>query len=59
MLGCFFRYYVGVLNKATMHMEVHCAELFNMQPVIPGEIEESAKTQDPTQTYREKVQRFV
>ncbi|KAI4832218.1 hypothetical protein KUCAC02_015192 [Chaenocephalus aceratus] len=53
------KYYVGVLNKATMHMEVHCAELFNMQPVIPGEIEESAKTQDTTQTYREKVDSLI
>lgn len=31
-----FRYYVGLLNKKTMQMEVHNAELFNMQPVIPG-----------------------
>lgn len=30
------RYYVGVLNKQTMQMEVHNAQLFNMQPVIPG-----------------------
>ncbi|KAF3852136.1 hypothetical protein F7725_005491 [Dissostichus mawsoni] len=53
------KYYVGVLNKETMQMEVHCAELFNMQPVIPGEIEESAKTQDPTQTYRDKVDSLI
>lgn len=33
---CLFRYYVGVLNKRTMQMEVHNAQLFNMQPVIPG-----------------------
>lgn len=33
---CLFRYYVGVLNKQTMQMEVHNAQLFNMQPVIPG-----------------------
>lgn len=33
---CLFRYYVGVLNKQTMQMEVHSAQLFNMQPVIPG-----------------------
>lgn len=31
-----FRYYLGVLNKQTMTMEVHEAQLFNMQPVIPG-----------------------
>uniref|UniRef100_A0A8C6UN51 Uncharacterized protein n=1 Tax=Neogobius melanostomus TaxID=47308 RepID=A0A8C6UN51_9GOBI len=29
-------YYVGVLNKQTMQMEVHNAQLFNLQPVIPG-----------------------
>lgn len=33
---CLFSYYVGVLNKQTMQMEVHNAQLFNMQPVIPG-----------------------
>lgn len=33
-----FRYYVGLLNKRTMKMEVHNAELFNMQPVIPGKL---------------------
>ena len=33
---CSFRYYVGVLNKETMQMEVHNAQLFNMQPVLPG-----------------------
>lgn len=33
---CLSRYYVGVLNKRTMQMEVHKAQLFNMQPVIPG-----------------------
>lgn len=31
-----FRYYVGLLNKQTMQMEIHNAELFNMQPFIPG-----------------------
>uniref|UniRef100_A0A667YQM6 RNA polymerase I subunit E n=1 Tax=Myripristis murdjan TaxID=586833 RepID=A0A667YQM6_9TELE len=30
------KYYVGVLNRQTMQMEVHSAQLFNMQPVIPG-----------------------
>uniref|UniRef100_A0A3Q1F1T7 RNA polymerase I subunit E n=1 Tax=Acanthochromis polyacanthus TaxID=80966 RepID=A0A3Q1F1T7_9TELE len=29
------KYYVGVLNKQTMQMEVHNAQLFNMQPAIP------------------------
>uniref|UniRef100_A0A665WSD3 RNA polymerase I subunit E n=1 Tax=Echeneis naucrates TaxID=173247 RepID=A0A665WSD3_ECHNA len=27
------KYYVGVLNKKTMQMEVHTAQLFNMQPL--------------------------
>lgn len=31
-----FSYYVGVLNKETMQMEVHNTLLFNMEPVIPG-----------------------
>ncbi|KAK5866063.1 hypothetical protein PBY51_020280 [Eleginops maclovinus] len=53
------RYYVGVLNRETMQMEVHSAELFNMQPVIPGEMEEAAKSQDTAQTYRDKVDSLI
>ncbi|XP_028269000.1 DNA-directed RNA polymerase I subunit RPA49 [Parambassis ranga] len=53
------KYYVGVLNKQTMQMEVHSAQLFNMQPVIPGERTESAKPQDTAQTYREKVDSLI
>lgn len=30
------RYFVGVLDKSTMHMNVHNAQLFNMLPLIPG-----------------------
>lgn len=30
------RYFVGVLDKGTMQMKVHNAQLFNMLPVIPG-----------------------
>ncbi|KAK2816990.1 hypothetical protein Q5P01_025181 [Channa striata] len=52
------KYYVGVLNKQTMQMELHNAELFNMQPVIPGE-KISAKPQDTTQTYRDKVDSLI
>ena len=40
-----------------MQMEVHSAQLFNMQPVIPGEETETAKP-DTTQTYRDKVPRL-
>lgn len=53
------KYYVGVLNKRTMTMEVHNAQLFNMQPIIPGETTDSAKPQDTTQTYRDKVDLLI
>ncbi|XP_044047609.1 DNA-directed RNA polymerase I subunit RPA49 [Siniperca chuatsi] len=53
------KYYVGVLNKQTMQMEVHSAQLFNMQPVIPGETTETAKPQDTTQTFRDKVDSLI
>ncbi|KAM9857611.1 DNA-directed RNA polymerase I subunit RPA49 isoform 1-T1 [Aulostomus maculatus] len=53
------KYYVGVLNKQTMQMEVHRAQLFNMQPFIPGETTEVAKPQDTTQTHREKVDSLI
>lgn len=36
VIWCLFRYYVGVLNKKTMQMEVHSAQVFNLCPVIPG-----------------------
>ncbi|XP_042284449.1 DNA-directed RNA polymerase I subunit RPA49 [Thunnus maccoyii] len=52
------KYYVGVLDKQTMQMEVHSAQLFNMQPLIPGEATE-AKPQDTTQTYRDKVDSLI
>ncbi|XP_045079301.1 DNA-directed RNA polymerase I subunit RPA49 [Coregonus clupeaformis] len=54
------KYYVGVLNKETMRMEVHSAQLFNMQPIIPGE---SSTANDASQntdlTYREKVDSLI
>ncbi|XP_040891426.1 DNA-directed RNA polymerase I subunit RPA49 [Toxotes jaculatrix] len=53
------KYYLGVLNKQTMQMEVHNAQVFNMQPVIPGEITDAAKAQDVTQTYRDKVDSLI
>ncbi|CAN9510433.1 unnamed protein product [Ophioblennius macclurei] len=53
------KYYVGVLNKETMQMEVHNAQLYNMQPVIPGETKESAKPQDAPQSYRDKVDSLI
>ncbi|CAJ1052159.1 DNA-directed RNA polymerase I subunit RPA49 [Xyrichtys novacula] len=53
------KYYVGVLNKQTMQMEVHSAQLFNMQPVIPGEATKSATAQDTTLTFRDKVDSLI
>ncbi|XP_059194240.1 DNA-directed RNA polymerase I subunit RPA49 isoform X1 [Centropristis striata] len=53
------KYYVGVLNRDTMQMEVHRAQLFNMQPVIPGEATVAEKPQDATQTYRDKVDSLI
>lgn len=52
-------YYVGVLDKQTMQMEVHSAQLFNMQPVIPGETTESVKSQDTSLSYRDKVDSLI
>ncbi|XP_040043255.2 DNA-directed RNA polymerase I subunit RPA49 [Gasterosteus aculeatus] len=54
------KYYVGVLNRATMQMEVHEAQLYNLQPVIPGEATEELKAlQDTTVTYRDKVDSLI
>ncbi|KAK5621555.1 hypothetical protein CRENBAI_001609 [Crenichthys baileyi] len=52
------KYYVGVLNKQTMQMEVHNAVLFNMQPVIPGETS-TATPQNTAQSYRDKVDLLI
>ncbi|KAL1023948.1 hypothetical protein UPYG_G00049410 [Umbra pygmaea] len=52
-------YYVGVLNRQTMTMELHSAQLFNMKPVIQGEKTEGEEPQDKTQTYREKVDSLI
>uniref|UniRef100_A0A3Q1JGN5 RNA polymerase I subunit E n=1 Tax=Anabas testudineus TaxID=64144 RepID=A0A3Q1JGN5_ANATE len=53
------KYYVGVLNKQTMQMELHSAQLFNMQPVIPGETTNAAKPPDTSKTYRDKVDSLI
>ncbi|XP_051940519.1 DNA-directed RNA polymerase I subunit RPA49 [Hippocampus zosterae] len=50
-------YYVGVLNKQTMQMELHSALLFNMQPIIPGET--TVTTEETTQTHKEKVDSLI
>ncbi|KAJ0050917.1 hypothetical protein NL108_009902 [Boleophthalmus pectinirostris] len=52
------KYYVGVLNKQTMQMEVHNAQLFNLQPVIPGETD-AAKSDHTNMTYRDKVDSLI
>uniref|UniRef100_A0A3P8UXQ4 RNA polymerase I subunit E n=1 Tax=Cynoglossus semilaevis TaxID=244447 RepID=A0A3P8UXQ4_CYNSE len=52
------KYYLGVLNRETMQMEVHNAQVFNMQPVIPGETD-TASSQDAPLTYRDKVDSLI
>lgn len=53
------KYYVGVLNRETMKMEVHNAQLFNMLPVIPGESMTVTESTSANQTYREKVDSLI
>ncbi|XP_073699322.1 DNA-directed RNA polymerase I subunit RPA49 [Garra rufa] len=52
------RYFVGVLDKRTMKMKVHNAQLFNMLPTIPGESTENENTKKD-ETYREKVDALI
>ncbi|XP_043915568.1 DNA-directed RNA polymerase I subunit RPA49 isoform X2 [Protopterus annectens] len=50
------KYFVGVLNKETKMMEIHDAELFNLQPYFPGEaFDEEMSSEKKEQSYREKV----
>eukprot|EP00066_Takifugu_rubripes_P028428 XP_011617694.1 PREDICTED: DNA-directed RNA polymerase I subunit RPA49 [Takifugu rubripes] len=53
------KYYVGVLNKKTMQMEVHSAQVFNLCPIIPGETVETTKAHDTSLSYRDKVDSLV
>ncbi|KAM8880419.1 DNA-directed RNA polymerase I subunit RPA49 [Spinachia spinachia] len=54
------KYYVGVLNKETMQMEVHEAQLYNLHPVIPGEeTAEPKASKDTTLTYKEQVESLI
>ncbi|XP_036373037.1 DNA-directed RNA polymerase I subunit RPA49 [Megalops cyprinoides] len=54
------KYYVGVLDKKTRRMEVHSAQLFNMQPVIPGESPLEEETLPSTsKSYRDKVDSLI
>ncbi|XP_041965496.1 DNA-directed RNA polymerase I subunit RPA49 isoform X1 [Alosa sapidissima] len=52
------KYYVGVLDKTSMQMEVHSAQLFNMQPLIPGE-SMPADEPDTKKSYRHKVDSLI
>ncbi|XP_056301646.1 DNA-directed RNA polymerase I subunit RPA49 [Danio aesculapii] len=52
------KYFVGVLDKRTMQMKVHSAQLFNMLPVIPGEATEAESENQPS-TFRDKVDALI
>ncbi|XP_072526705.1 DNA-directed RNA polymerase I subunit RPA49 [Salminus brasiliensis] len=52
------RYFVGVLDKRTMEMKVQSAQLFNLQPIIPGETTTNADKNE-TKTYRDKVDALI
>ncbi|KAK9980797.1 hypothetical protein ABG768_000384 [Culter alburnus] len=52
------RYFVGVLDKSTMQMKVHNAQLFNMLPTIPGE-SAADDNKKQAETYREKVDALI
>ncbi|XP_051875987.1 DNA-directed RNA polymerase I subunit RPA49 isoform X2 [Pristis pectinata] len=53
------KYFVGVLNKSTGKMEVHDAQLFNMQPFFPGESVAEEYTNEKQTSYREKVDSLI
>ncbi|KAI4883403.1 hypothetical protein NFI96_032449, partial [Prochilodus magdalenae] len=52
------RYFVGVLDKRTMEMKVQRAQIFNLQPTIPGETEARADESE-NKSYREKVDALI
>ncbi|KAJ6652905.1 hypothetical protein lerEdw1_010516 [Lerista edwardsae] len=49
------KYFVGVLDKNSGHMEVYNAELFNMQPLISDNVADESLSEYLTKSYREKV----
>ncbi|XP_028832676.1 DNA-directed RNA polymerase I subunit RPA49 isoform X2 [Denticeps clupeoides] len=58
--SCSSRYYVGVLDKKTKQMEVHNAQLFSLQPVVPGESTAKDETDaHDTKSYRQKVDSLI
>ncbi|XP_026879833.2 DNA-directed RNA polymerase I subunit RPA49 isoform X1 [Electrophorus electricus] len=52
------KYFVGVLDKRNKIMKVQSAQLYNLQPIIPGESEANAE-QNKTQTYKERVDALI
>uniref|UniRef100_H3A2G7 RNA polymerase I subunit E n=1 Tax=Latimeria chalumnae TaxID=7897 RepID=H3A2G7_LATCH len=54
------KYFVGVMNKDSRKMEVYDAELFNLQPVFPGDsINEGLSPESQNQSYRDKVDSLI
>ncbi|XP_061100470.1 DNA-directed RNA polymerase I subunit RPA49 isoform X1 [Conger conger] len=53
------KYYVGVLDKSTREMEVHNAQIFNMQPHIPGESTPEEELPTSSKSYRDKVDSLI
>ncbi|KAA0722416.1 DNA-directed RNA polymerase I subunit RPA49 [Triplophysa tibetana] len=53
------RYFVGVLDKSSMQMKVHNAQLFTMQPIIPGEADAANENTKQAETFREKVDALI
>ncbi|TRY64722.1 hypothetical protein DNTS_030149 [Danionella cerebrum] len=53
-----FRYFVGVLDKRTMQMNIHNAQMFNLLPLIPGE-ETVEENKNQPETFREKVDALI
>ncbi|KAJ8410990.1 hypothetical protein AAFF_G00180250 [Aldrovandia affinis] len=54
------KYYVGVLDKRSRRMEVHNAQIFNMQPTIPGESTSEKETlPSSSKSYRDKVDSLI
>ncbi|KAI1887656.1 hypothetical protein AGOR_G00192560 [Albula goreensis] len=54
------KYYVGVLDKTTRQMEVHDAQIFNMQPHFPGEATaEKEPLESSSKSYRDKVDSLI
>ncbi|KAL6466790.1 hypothetical protein MHYP_G00245940 [Metynnis hypsauchen] len=52
------RYFVGVLDKQTMEMKVQRAQIFTLQPSIPGETVVN-DDKNETKSYRQKVDDLI